>query len=129
SKVSLPGADETVPLTRGDKDGEAFATVSRLDARQARETIAKTSAIPHEASPRVTSLGGGEGSMQQKLQKLMDLCTNLQNQHVLMEQRIQSQNLEITQLKNRVKTLEDAEKRREEFVQEDDPNTGGMDQG
>ncbi|GJX53079.1 putative ribonuclease H-like domain-containing protein [Tanacetum coccineum] len=116
SKVSSPRADETVPLTRGDRDGKDFPIVSSLDAGQARETIAKTSAMPHEASPRVTSLGGSEGSMQQKLQELMDLCTNLQNQHVLMEQRIQSQDLEITQLKNRVKTLEDAEKRREEFV-------------
>ncbi|GJX46820.1 hypothetical protein Tco_0272010 [Tanacetum coccineum] len=57
--------------------------------------------MPHEASPGVTSLGGGEGSMQQKLQELMDMCTNLQQQHLLMEQRIQSQDLEITQLKNR----------------------------
>ncbi|GKD93030.1 ALP1-like protein, partial [Tanacetum coccineum] len=63
--------------------------------------------MPHEASPGVTSLGGDEGSMQQKIQELMDMCTNLQQQHLLMEQRIQSQELEITQLKNRVKTLED----------------------
>ncbi|GJR33172.1 hypothetical protein Tco_1109404 [Tanacetum coccineum] len=49
----------------------------------------------------------------------------------LKEQRIQSQNLEITQLKNRVKTLEDNEKTREGFAQEDAPNTGGggVDQG
>ncbi|GKF59536.1 hypothetical protein Tco_0176322, partial [Tanacetum coccineum] len=51
SKVSLPGADEIVPLTRGDRDGETFPTVSSLDAVQARETIAKTSVMPHEASP------------------------------------------------------------------------------
>ncbi|GJR55122.1 hypothetical protein Tco_1405643 [Tanacetum coccineum] len=55
--------------------------------------------MPHEASPMVTSLGDGDG------------------------------NLEITQLKNRVKTLEDNEKKREGFVQEDAPNTRGMDQG
>ncbi|GKE81617.1 hypothetical protein Tco_1551617 [Tanacetum coccineum] len=59
----------------------------------------------------------------------MDMCTNLQQQHLLMEQRIQSQDLEITQLKNRVKTLEDNEKRRVGFAQEDAPNTRGMDQG
>nr|GEU89247.1 hypothetical protein [Tanacetum cinerariifolium] len=85
------------------------------DAGQDRENIAKTSAMPHEASPRVTSLGGGEGSMQQKLQELMDICTSLQRQHLLMEERVQSQDLEITQLKTRVKTLEDNDKRREGF--------------
>nr|GEU82927.1 hypothetical protein [Tanacetum cinerariifolium] len=41
--------------------GEAFPTITGLDAGQDRENIAKTSAMPHEASTRVTSLGGGEG--------------------------------------------------------------------
>ncbi|GJV88760.1 hypothetical protein Tco_1532698 [Tanacetum coccineum] len=129
SKVPSPGADETASPTGDDRHGEAFPTASSLDAWQDRENITKTSAMPHEASPGVTSLGGGEGSMQQKLQELMDICTNLQQQHLLMEQRIQSQDLEITQLKNRVKTLEDNEKRRVGFAQEDAPNTRGMDQG
>nr|GEX01871.1 reverse transcriptase domain-containing protein [Tanacetum cinerariifolium] len=52
------------------------------------ENIAKTSSIPHEASPKI-------------------------------------QDLEITQLKTRVKTLEDNEKRRERLAQEDALNTGG----
>ncbi|GJQ99149.1 hypothetical protein Tco_0522134 [Tanacetum coccineum] len=129
SKAPTPGADETASPTRDDKHGEAFPTATSLDAKHDRENIAKTSAMPHEASPGVTSLGGGEGSMQQKLQELMDMCTNLQQQHLLMEQRIQSQDLEITQLKNKFKTLEDNEKRRVGFAQEDAPNTGGMDQG
>nr|GEV03203.1 ribonuclease H-like domain-containing protein [Tanacetum cinerariifolium] len=51
---------------------------SQLDAGQDRENIAKTFAMPYEALPMVTSLGGGEGSMQQKLQELMDMCTSLQ---------------------------------------------------
>ncbi|GJT54036.1 hypothetical protein Tco_0989090 [Tanacetum coccineum] len=97
SKAPTPGADETASPTRDDRHGEAFPTATSLDAGQDRENIAKTSAMPHEASPGVTSLGGGEGSMQQKLQELMDMCTNLQQQHLLMEQRIQSQDLEITQ--------------------------------
>nr|GFC17042.1 hypothetical protein [Tanacetum cinerariifolium] len=46
-----------------------------------------------------------------------------------MEEKVQSQDLEITELKTRVKTLKDNEKRREGFAQEDAPNTGGMDQG
>ncbi|GJX58548.1 retrovirus-related pol polyprotein from transposon TNT 1-94 [Tanacetum coccineum] len=89
SKAPTPGADETASPTRDDRHGEAFPTATSLDAGQDRENIAKTSAMPHEASPGVTSLGGGEGSMQQKLQELMDMCTNLQQQHLLMEQRIQ----------------------------------------
>nr|GEU59111.1 hypothetical protein [Tanacetum cinerariifolium] len=65
----------------------------------------------------VTSLDAGQDS--------------LQRQHSFMEERVQSQDLEITQLKTRVKTLEDNKKRREGFAQGDAPNTGegGMDQG
>ncbi|GJR98614.1 hypothetical protein Tco_0270788 [Tanacetum coccineum] len=129
SKVPSPRADETASPTRDDRHGEAFPTATSLDAGQDRENIAKTSANPHESSPRVTSLDGGEGSMQQKLQELMDKCTNLQQQHLLMEQRIQSQDLEFTQLKNRVKTLEDNKKRRVGFAKKDAPNTRGIDQG
>nr|GEU46216.1 synaptobrevin, longin-like domain protein [Tanacetum cinerariifolium] len=58
--------DETVFLTRDVRYGEAFPTVTRLDAGQDRESIAKTSAMPYEASPRVTSLGGGEGRFAQE---------------------------------------------------------------
>ncbi|GJV54280.1 putative ribonuclease H-like domain-containing protein [Tanacetum coccineum] len=110
SKAPTPRADKTASPTIDDRHGEAFPTATSLDAGQDRENIAKSSAMPHEASARVTSLGGGEGSMQEKLQELMDICTNLQQQHLLMEQRIQNQDLEITQLKNRVKTLKDNEK-------------------
>ncbi|GJR55872.1 hypothetical protein Tco_1406393 [Tanacetum coccineum] len=129
SKVPSPGADETASPSGDDRHGEAFPTATSLDAGQDRENIAKTSAMPHEASPRVTSLGGGEGSMQQQLTKLMDICTSLQRQHSLMAEKIQSQDLEIIQLKTRIKTLEDNEKRREGVAQEDAPNTGGIDQG
>ncbi|GJW36492.1 putative ribonuclease H-like domain-containing protein [Tanacetum coccineum] len=116
--LKLLDDEDCISYQRDDRHREAFPTTgqSSLDTGQDRENIAKTSAMPHEASPRVTSLGGGEGSMQQKLQELMDMCTNLQQQHLLMEQRIQSQDLEITQLKNIVKTLEDNEKRRVGFA-------------
>ncbi|GKF46703.1 hypothetical protein Tco_0136505 [Tanacetum coccineum] len=80
--------DETASPTRDDKHGEAFLTATSLDAGHDRENIAKTSGMPHKASPGVNSLSGGKGSMQQKLQELMDMCTNLQQQHLLMEQRI-----------------------------------------
>ncbi|GKE99399.1 hypothetical protein Tco_0022750, partial [Tanacetum coccineum] len=119
SKVPSPGADETACPSGDDRHGEA------LDAGQDMENIAKTSAMPHEASPRVTSLSGGEGSMQQQLMKLMDICTSLQRQHSLMAEKIQSQDLEIIQLKTRIKTLEDNEKMREGVAREDAPNTWG----
>ncbi|GJY19027.1 putative ribonuclease H-like domain-containing protein [Tanacetum coccineum] len=63
SKAPTHGADETASPTRDDRHGEAFPTITSLDAGQNRENIAKTSAMPHEASPGVTSLGGGEGSI------------------------------------------------------------------
>ncbi|GJR32020.1 putative ribonuclease H-like domain-containing protein [Tanacetum coccineum] len=53
--------DETASPLGDDKHGEAFPTTTSFDAGQDRENIAKTSAMSHEASPRVTSLGGGEG--------------------------------------------------------------------
>nr|GEX19400.1 hypothetical protein [Tanacetum cinerariifolium] len=53
--------DDTAFLIGYARYGEAFTTVLSLDAWQDRENIAKTSTMPHEASPRVTSLGGGKG--------------------------------------------------------------------
>ncbi|GKD99125.1 hypothetical protein Tco_1383022, partial [Tanacetum coccineum] len=95
---------------------------------QDRENISKTSAMPHDSTPRVTSLGGDEGSLQQKLNELMDFCTTLQSQHTQMAAKIQSQDLEISQLKTRIKALENAQNIRGD-VQEDAPNRGGsMDQ-
>ncbi|GJU41265.1 hypothetical protein Tco_1194222 [Tanacetum coccineum] len=60
------------------------------------ENILKTSAMPHESSPRVTSLGGEEGNMKQQLKELMDFCTNLQSQHTTMAEKIKGQDLEIS---------------------------------
>nr|GEX54950.1 putative ribonuclease H-like domain-containing protein [Tanacetum cinerariifolium] len=129
SKVPSPRADETAFSIGDVRYGKAFPTDTSLDAGQDRENIAKTSAMPYEALLRVTSLGVGEGSMQQKLQELMDICTSLQRKHSVMEERVQSQDLEITQLKARVKTLEDNERRREGFAQDDAPNTEGWIKG
>nr|GEW08975.1 synaptobrevin, longin-like domain protein [Tanacetum cinerariifolium] len=77
SKVPSPGADEIAFPTGDVRYREAFPTVPGLDVGQDMENIAKTSAMPHEALPKATSLSGGEGSMQQKLQELMDMCTSL----------------------------------------------------
>ncbi|GJR48569.1 hypothetical protein Tco_1316672 [Tanacetum coccineum] len=83
SKAPTPGADETASPTRDDRHGEAFPTATSLDAGQDRENHAKNLCPAYEALPGYISWWW-----------------------------IQSQDLEITQLKDRVKTLEDNEKRR-----------------
>nr|GFA44642.1 hypothetical protein [Tanacetum cinerariifolium] len=52
SKALSPVADKPASLLRDDRQGEAFPTVTSLDAGQDRENIAKTYAMPHESSPR-----------------------------------------------------------------------------
>nr|GEZ89483.1 hypothetical protein [Tanacetum cinerariifolium] len=58
-------------------------------------------------APRVTSLTADEGSMQQQLNELTDLCTRLQRPQTEMASRIAAQDLEIANLKARIKMLED----------------------
>nr|GEV93172.1 hypothetical protein [Tanacetum cinerariifolium] len=82
SKALSPAADKPTSLIRNDSQGEAFPIVSSLDARQDRENINKTSALPYESSPRVTSLDADEGT----------------------------QDFEISGLKERVKLLEDKDR-------------------
>nr|GEW80500.1 hypothetical protein [Tanacetum cinerariifolium] len=52
--------DESASLLRYDSQGEAFPTVYGLEAGQDRENIIKTSALPHDSPPRVTSLAADE---------------------------------------------------------------------
>nr|GEU71078.1 retrovirus-related Pol polyprotein from transposon TNT 1-94 [Tanacetum cinerariifolium] len=66
-------ADEPASLLRYDSQGEAFLIVSGLEAAQDRENIIKTSALPHDSPPRVTSLAADEDSIQNQLQELTDL--------------------------------------------------------
>nr|GEU89229.1 hypothetical protein [Tanacetum cinerariifolium] len=126
SKALSPAVDEPASLLRDDRQGEAFPTVSSLDAGHDRENINKTSALPHESSPRVTSLDADEGSMQQRLQELMDLCTSLQRQQTQMDTQIKDQDLEISSLKARVKLLEDKDRESAEPTQEDALIKGGI---
>nr|GEU94868.1 putative reverse transcriptase domain-containing protein [Tanacetum cinerariifolium] len=94
SKALSRDADEPASLSRDDRHEEAFPTVSSLDARLDRENIAKTSAMSHESSPRVHSLDADEGN------------------------KIKDQDIEISGLKDRVKSLEDKERRCKEPIQE-----------
>nr|GFB03760.1 hypothetical protein [Tanacetum cinerariifolium] len=126
SKALSPDADEPASLSRDDIHGEAFPTVSSLNAGHDRENIAKTSAMSHESSPRVPSLDANKGIMQQRLHELMEFCTSLQRQQSQMADKIKDQDIEISRLKARVKSLEDKERRRKEPIQKDAPITRGI---
>nr|GEV67699.1 hypothetical protein [Tanacetum cinerariifolium] len=126
SKALSPAADELASLLRDDRQREAFLIVSSLDAGQDRENIAKTSALPYESSLKVTSLNADESSMQYRIHELMKPCTTLQRKQSQMAAKIKDQDLEITTLKARVKSLKDKNRRSVEPTQEDAPITGGI---
>nr|GEZ73990.1 hypothetical protein [Tanacetum cinerariifolium] len=105
-KFTFQKDEPTSPLG-DDSQGEACPTVTGLEAGQNRANIIKTSSLPHDSTPRVTSLAADEGSMQQQLNKLMDLCTRLQRQQSEMATKFAAQELEIASLKARIKLLED----------------------
>nr|GEW80115.1 hypothetical protein [Tanacetum cinerariifolium] len=75
-------ADEPASLVRDVSEGEACPTDSGFRADQDRATIAKTSTLPHDLAPRVTSPATDEGGMQHTISKLMALCTSLQREGV-----------------------------------------------
>nr|GEW71176.1 hypothetical protein [Tanacetum cinerariifolium] len=105
---ALPtAADEPASSLGDDSQGEACLTVSGLEVERDRANINKTSTLPHDSTPRVTSLAADEGSMQHQLTELTDLCTRLQRQHTEMATKIAAQDLEIASLKARIKLLED----------------------
>nr|GEV82432.1 hypothetical protein [Tanacetum cinerariifolium] len=66
------------------------------------------------------------GSMQQKLQELMDLNTGLQRQQTKMATKIEAQDLEIFGWKARIKLFEDKDKGRAELSGDDAPIKGRM---
>nr|GEU45388.1 putative ribonuclease H-like domain-containing protein [Tanacetum cinerariifolium] len=72
-----------------------------------RENIPKTSTLPSDSTPRVTSLAADEGSMQHQIQELMALCTSLQRQQTELVLKFEAQELEINSLKAIIKLLED----------------------
>nr|GFA32204.1 hypothetical protein [Tanacetum cinerariifolium] len=105
---ALPtAADEPASPLGDDSQGEACHTVSSLEAGQDRANIIKTSTLPHDSTPRVTSLAADEGNMQQQIQELTNLCTRLQRQHTEKATKITAPDLEISHLKARIKFLKD----------------------
>nr|GEV22122.1 hypothetical protein [Tanacetum cinerariifolium] len=70
SKALSTATDEPASLSRDDNQGEAFHTVSGLEAGEDRENIIKTSALPHDSTPRVTSLAADEGDKDKGIAEL-----------------------------------------------------------
>nr|GFB39245.1 hypothetical protein [Tanacetum cinerariifolium] len=93
---TLPNvADEPTSLVRDDSQGEACPTDSGFIEDQDRATIAKSSTLPRDSSPRVTSPAAKEGSMQQTINELTDFYTSLQRQHLELLAKFQAQEVEI----------------------------------
>nr|GEX10945.1 hypothetical protein [Tanacetum cinerariifolium] len=102
-------ADELASLVRNVSEGEACPTDSGFIADQDRATIAKSSTLPHDSAPRVTSPAADEGSIQHNISELTTLCTSLQRQYSELQAKFQAQEEEIVKLKDRVKVLVDKE--------------------
>nr|GFC09580.1 hypothetical protein [Tanacetum cinerariifolium] len=88
-------ADEPESPVRDVNEGEACLTESGFIADQDRATIAKSSTLPHDSAPRVTSPTANEGNMQQTISELMALCTSMQRQHFELLAKFQAQEVEI----------------------------------
>nr|GFC44610.1 hypothetical protein [Tanacetum cinerariifolium] len=70
-------ADEPASHVRDVSEGEACPTESGFIANQDRVTIAKTSTLPHDSAPRVTSPAADEGKEIARVLTSMDAVTVL----------------------------------------------------
>nr|GFC68044.1 hypothetical protein [Tanacetum cinerariifolium] len=106
SSVLPTVVDEPASPLRDVSQREACPTDSGIIADQDRATIDKSSTLPHDLAPRVTSHVADEGSMQQTIPELTALCTSLQRQLLELTAKFHAQEVEINRLKERVKMLE-----------------------
>nr|GEV49102.1 hypothetical protein [Tanacetum cinerariifolium] len=68
---ALPTATDEPASPLGDvSQEEAFLIVSGLEVGQVRENIIKTSALPHDSTPKVTSLAADEGTQDLEISNL-----------------------------------------------------------
>nr|GFC95618.1 hypothetical protein [Tanacetum cinerariifolium] len=65
-------ADKPVSRVRDDSQGEACPTDSGFIADQDRATIAKSSTLPRDSAPRVTSPAAEEGTQEVEINRLKD---------------------------------------------------------
>nr|GEY29208.1 reverse transcriptase domain-containing protein [Tanacetum cinerariifolium] len=101
--------DKPASPVRDVSKWEACPTESCFIADQDRATIVKSSTLPHDSAPRVTSPAADEGSMQHNISELTALCTSLQRQYSELQAKFQAQEEAIVKLKDMVKVLEDRE--------------------
>nr|GEX63020.1 hypothetical protein [Tanacetum cinerariifolium] len=125
SLALLPIADEPASPVGDVSQGKACPTNPGLEANQDRADIPKTSTLPSDSTPTVTSLAADEGSMQQKLDELTALCTSLQRKQSEMVSKFEAQELEIKSLKARIKLLEDKDRGVADQSEDDAPIKGG----
>nr|GEY19019.1 hypothetical protein [Tanacetum cinerariifolium] len=71
-----PVADEPASPMRDDSQGEACHTDSGFIADQDRATIAKSSTLPHDSAPRVTSPAAEEGKINRLKERVKTLEDN-----------------------------------------------------
>nr|GEV62071.1 hypothetical protein [Tanacetum cinerariifolium] len=117
-------APQTSPTTHSSPSLPPVTTTTILtviptDTPPLRANITKTSTLPDDSTPRVTSLAADEGSMQQRLNELTNLYNRLQRQQDEMASKITAQDLEISSLKARIKHLEDRDGGDDEPSRED----------
>nr|GEW17197.1 hypothetical protein [Tanacetum cinerariifolium] len=106
SSIPLP----SLPIAPIPPVTQTDTTPIRQYSRRDRATIAKSSTLPHDSAPRVTSPTADEGSMQLTISELTALCTSLQRQHSELLAKFQAQEeVEILRLKEWVQVLEDRE--------------------
>nr|GEX69094.1 hypothetical protein [Tanacetum cinerariifolium] len=123
-------SDEPKSPLRDISQGEACPTDSGFIADQNKATIAKSSTLPYDSAPRVTSPATAEGSMQQTINELTALCTTLQRQYSELAVKFEAQGIEITRLKARLKLLEDRQGVAAEGSGDDAPIKGrSLDEG
>nr|GEU34426.1 hypothetical protein [Tanacetum cinerariifolium] len=123
-------ADEPASPQRDVSQREACPTDSGFIADQDRATIDKSSTLPYDSAPRVTSPAVVEGSMQQTILELTVLCTSLQRQLFKLTDKFQAQEVKINRLKERVKQLEEREAVAATNSRDDAPIKGrSMDEG
>nr|GEY78699.1 synaptobrevin, longin-like domain protein [Tanacetum cinerariifolium] len=122
--------DEPESPLRDISQGEACPTDSGFIADQDRATIDKSSTLPYDSAPRVTSSAADEGNMQHTLNELTAFYTSLQRQHSELLAKFQAQEVEINRLKERVKLLEAREGVAAERSRDDAPIKGrSLDEG
>nr|GEU83421.1 hypothetical protein [Tanacetum cinerariifolium] len=109
-----PEAQQTSPTTHSSPSlppitAEPLPTIIPSDNPPLRQ-YTRRARIAYDSTPWVPSLAADEGSMQQKLDELMALCTSLQRQQSEMVSKFAAQELEIINLKARVKLLKDKDR-------------------